>query len=58
MVYSAILNPHDRMMALALPDGGHLSHGFETPTKKVSMTSKYFESFPFFLDPLTGMIFN
>src|SRR5277367_4570540 len=35
-VYTAVLGPHERMMALDLPHGGHLSHGYSTPTKKVS----------------------
>ena len=42
--YSALLNTHDRIMGLDLPHGGHLSHGFQTPTKKIAATSKYFES--------------
>ena len=33
--FSAICKPHDRIMGLDLPHGGHLSHGFQTDTKKV-----------------------
>lgn len=55
-VYTALVEPHGRIMGLYLPDGGHLSHGFMTPTKKVSATSVFFESFPYKLDPATGLI--
>ena len=34
-VYTAVVEPHGRIMGLDLPDGGHLSHGFFTQTKKV-----------------------
>lgn len=43
-------------MGLDLPHGGHLSHGFQTPTKKISATSKYFETLPYRLDEKTGLI--
>ncbi|KAI7450574.1 Serine hydroxymethyltransferase, partial [Hortaea werneckii] len=35
-VYQAIMRPHERIMGLDLPHGGHLSHGYQTPTKKIS----------------------
>lgn len=43
-------------MGLDLPHGGHLSHGYQTPTKKISAISKYFETFPYRLDESTGLI--
>ena len=55
-VYSALMNTHDRLMGLDLPHGGHLSHGYQTPTKKISSISKYFETFPYRLDESTGLI--
>lgn len=56
MTYSALINTHDRIMGLDLPHGGHLSHGYQTPTKKISAISKYFETFPYRLDEKTGII--
>jgi glycine hydroxymethyltransferase len=61
-VYTALLKPHERIMGLDLPSGGHLTHGFYTYSKQektrkaVSATSVYFESLPYRVDPVTGYI--
>ncbi|KAH0488908.1 MAG: hypothetical protein KVP17_003855 [Porospora cf. gigantea B] len=55
-VYTALLNPHDRLMGLDLPSGGHLTHGFYTAKKKISATSIFFESLPYQVDPATGRV--
>ena len=54
--YAAVLQPHDRIMALDLPHGGHLSHGYQTDTKKISSVSVFFETFPYRLNEATGQI--
>ncbi|PXF44656.1 Serine hydroxymethyltransferase 4 [Gracilariopsis chorda] len=55
-LYTAVLNPHDRIMGLDLPSGGHLTHGFYTAKRKISATSVYFESLPYKVDMNTGYI--
>jgi glycine hydroxymethyltransferase len=55
-VYTALLNPHDRIMGLSLSHGGHLSHGHQTVNRKVSGVSKFFETMPYYCNEKTGLI--
>jgi glycine hydroxymethyltransferase len=61
-VYTALLRPHDRIMGLDLPSGGHLTHGFFATNKEtggakpISATSVYFESLPYRVSSQTGLI--
>lgn len=55
-VYTGLIEPHGRIMGLDLPDGGHLTHGFFTPTKKISATSIFFESMPYKVNTESGLI--
>ncbi|KAI5288492.1 Serine hydroxymethyltransferase, cytosolic [Ascosphaera acerosa] len=55
-VYQALMRPHERLMGLDLPHGGHLSHGYQTPQRKISAVSTYFETLPYQVDLETGII--
>ncbi|CAL5205029.1 unnamed protein product [Lathyrus oleraceus] len=55
-VYTVLLKPHERIMALDLPHVGHLSHGYQTDTKKISTVSIFFETTSYRLDESTGYI--
>ena len=55
-VYAALLHPQDKIMALHLPDGGHLSHGFSTPTKIISKTATFYNFKPYYINRSTEQI--
>lgn len=46
-VYTALLKPGETLMGLDLPSGGHLTHGYSTPTKKISSSAIFFDSKPY-----------
>lgn len=46
-VYLGLINPGEKIMGLDLPSGGHLTHGYQTETRKISGTSVIFQSKPY-----------
>ena len=55
-VYTALLGPGGKILGLALSHGGHLTHGHQSETKKVSASSLYFEAKSYFVNEETGLI--
>nr|XP_024374345.1 serine hydroxymethyltransferase 4-like isoform X2 [Physcomitrium patens] len=56
-VYTALLQPNDRIMGLDVLSGGHVSHGYHTQSgKKIPAASIYFQTLPFKVHPETGLI--
>ena len=49
--YNALLKPGETILGLALPAGGHLTHGW-----KVSATGKYYNAVQYGVDPETHII--
>ncbi len=49
--YLAFLNPGDTILGMALPHGGHLTHGAQ-----VSISGKYFNAQSYELDAVTGLL--
>ncbi|KAH7671129.1 glycine hydroxymethyltransferase protein [Dioscorea alata] len=56
-VFTGLLLPKDRIMGLDSPSGGHVSHGYYTPSgKKISAASIFFENLSYKVNPMTGYI--
>ena len=55
-VYNAVLEVGDKIMSMYLPDGGHLSHGWQLPDKKVTLVSKIYNVEFYKLDPVTRLL--
>ncbi|MGW4442933.1 serine hydroxymethyltransferase [Streptomyces sp. NPDC004376] len=49
--YAALLRPGDTVLALGLPDGGHLSHG-----SPAHLSGRWFDFVAYGLDPETGLV--
>jgi len=52
-VYNAILEPGDKIMSMFLPDGGHLSHGWKMPDRKITFVSKIYNVSFYKVNPKT-----
>lgn len=50
-VYFAVCNPGDKVMGMALPQGGHLTHGW-----KVNFSARYYNSVQYGVNKETGLI--
>lgn len=50
-VYTALMQPGEGLMGLNLTQGGHLTHGYFTETRRVSATSLFWKSKQYNVDP-------
>jgi len=55
-VFTALIGPQGKLLGLKLAEGGHLTHGHFTETKKISASSLYFEAQHYRVKPDTGLI--
>lgn len=55
-VVNALLKPGDKILSLSLPMGGHLSHGWQTENKKVTLVSKVYQVEFYGVDAKTQLI--
>lgn len=55
-VFNALLKPGDKILSLYLPDGGHLSHGWQMGLRKITLVSKVYDVHFYNVDSKTGKI--
>lgn len=56
-IFMALLDPGDTIMAMYLPDGGHISHGWIFKERRLSFASKFFNINYYHVDKKT-QVFN
>jgi glycine hydroxymethyltransferase len=55
-IYTALLEPGERLLGMHLYSGGHLTHGFRIEGKNISASAKFFSSDFYYVDEKTGII--
>lgn len=55
-VYNALISPGDKIMAMNLTDGGHLSHGWHTEEKDITLVSKIYNVEFYHVNPETDLL--
>jgi len=54
--YVGLIQPGETLMGLALASGGHLTHGHQTPTKKISVSAQFYNSVQYGVHQETGLL--
>ncbi|KAG0436437.1 Serine hydroxymethyltransferase, cytosolic [Dictyocoela muelleri] len=55
-VYTGLIGPNGKLMGMDLFSGGHLTHGFQTKTKKISASALFFKSKGYRVNEKTGIL--
>ena len=55
-VFTALLEPGDKIMGLAPASGGHVTHGHQTESKKIAAASIYFKTQSYYINQETLLI--
>jgi len=55
-VFNAVLKPNDKILSLSLLSGGHLSHGWRTKDKNITLISKIYDVSFYEVNQNTGVL--